>query len=539
MKNSLRLALALALIAPGPFAGQAAAQVIVSPRSIPAGIGGPVGVSGAPAMLAPALSSLALSPSAGLGTSALPAAAPSALYAAPSAAAADGPSRDRFSPAERASLPAGVWAKTKKLLRDTPAEIAILGTVGLLIGLGAGWHHEAAREASIPVGFSEIHQMEREAEAEGRAIGTMTRYLAGTNDMAMNVFNAWNIANERTLYGSPVPAFASELDYNAGQKLRIHKYELPHYFQSIPVEAAAARGMLESYDQVRRQAADAGGHLSRTWDESHHDVTHTEYDTHTVDDGNGKSHTETTSHEVYDYTNHHYSYDRGQGEASSSSLDALTLKGRAASFTETIPVAKQTNADGEYAAEKSRGLKRAITPEEALKYSRAWRDGSTLMTNLPTIHGRLADLARDADQWRADKTRAHDEAYRTYSHSDSGPKEYQTAERALAHDQELERSTAEILDGVDYAKAMTPVLQAKINELIAVQLDHKPGDAKALTKEVLTIAKTIYTKNFKNGFDVERFRAGVVALGALLGALLGGLLGWGADWAGNRRGWWR
>lgn len=523
MKNSLRLALALALIAPGTFTADAAAQVIRAPRVVPAAIGGPAAITAVPAMLAPSLTAPTLAPS---------------LAASP--APASGPTGPRLSPTEGAASPArSAWAKARQILRDTPAEVAILGAFGLMVGLGVGWHHEAAREASIPVGFSEIHQMEREAQAEQRAIGPMARYLAGTNDMTMNVFNAWNLANERTMYGNPVPNFASELDYNEGQKLRIHHYELPHYFQSIPGEAEAARRLLEPYAQVRGAAAAADDALERTWDDSHHDVTHTEWHTRTVDDGNGKSHTETYSEEVYDYTNHRYDYHRAEGEAAATSLDALAVKGRAASFTEAMPVAKITNADGEYAAEKSRGLKQALAPELALQYSHAWRDGSTLMTNLPAIHARLTDLARDADQWRGQKGAAHDEYYRTYSHSDSGPREFQTAERSLDHGRALESSVGEVLDGVDYTKAMTPVLKAKIDELIAVQLDHKPGDADKLAKEVLTIAKTIYSKNFKGGFDVDRFRAGVVALAALLGLIGGGLAGWAWDWTGNRRGWWK
>lgn len=558
MKKILRLALVLALAAPGPFVAEASAQTFRAAAGVPAMGRAPVVIPSAPSALAPsALSASILAP-------ALSASAASALAAAPAAAVPAavgwtaapmaGPSAPLLAPLSRAEEPResaqpgepgwkqkarSAWAKTRQVLRDTPAEVAVIGAIGLMVGLGIGWHHESAREASIPVGFSEIHQMERDARAEGREMGPMAKYLAGTNDMTMNVFNAWNVANARTTLGSPVPNFASELDYNAGLKMKIHHYELPDYFKMIPGQADAARSLLAPYEAVRRQAADANGHLSRTWDESHHDVTRTEWRTRTVDDGNGKSHTETYTEQVYDHTNHRYDYDRGQGEASSKSLDALKPVGAAASFTEVIPVAKQTNAEGEYAAETSRGLKKAISPEEAMKYARAWRDGSTLLTNLPTIHGRLQDLARDADQWRGDKNTAHDESYRTYSHSDSGPKEYQTVERSLSHGQALERAASEVLEGIDYTKAMTPVLQAKISELIAVQLDHKPGDAKALSKEVLTIAKTIYSKNFKGGFDVERFRVGVVLLATLLGALGGGLLGFGWDRLAARQGWWR
>ncbi len=473
MKHILRLALALALIAPGPFAADAAAQTFRAPKAVAITLSGLALIPSAPALFSTSLSAPGLTPIAGLTPVALTqAAAPLAAMAGPasrlafSARAASPQSEDPGEPGWKQKTRAA-WAKTKQVLRDTPAEVAIIGTIGLMVGLGLGWQHEAAREASIPVGFSEIHQMEREAGAEGRQIGPMARYLADANDMTMNVFNAWNTANKRTMAGSPVPNFASELDFNAGQKMRIHHYELPHYFKALPNEADAARRLLAPYDQVRGQAADANSQLSRTWDESHHDVTHTEWHTRTVNDGNGRSHTETDSEQVYDHTNHSYSYDRAHGEAASTSLDALAQKGRAASFTEDMRTAKQTNAEGEYAAEKSRGLRQVPSPEEALKYARAWKDGSTLMTNLPVLHARLGDLARDADQWRGEKSRAHDEHYTTTSRSDSGPREYQTVERALSHGRDLERSVSEVLEGVDYTRAVTPVLEAKIAEKLA------------------------------------------------------------------------
>lgn len=533
MKYILRLALALALVSPGPSAADAAAQAYRAPSAAATVPSGPAVIPNAPAALIPSVATLAALPVSVMAAPATPILPSFSLAASPTGGEPGGePGEPGWKRKTRAA-----WAKTKQVLRDTPAEVAILGTFGLMVGLGLGWNHEAAREASIPVGFSEIHQMERDAEYEGRQIGPMARYLAGTNDMTMNVFNAWNKANERATVGSPVPNFASELDYNAGQKLRIHHYELPHYFKSIPDEADAARRLLEPYEQVRLQAADANAQLSRTWDESHHDVMRTEWHTRTVDDGNGRSHTETYSTQVYDHTIHRYSYDRAHGEASSTSLDALTRKGRAASFTEDMPIAKQTNADGEYAAEKSRGLRQALSPQEAMTYASVWKYGSTLMTNLPVIHARLSELARDADRWRGEKNSAHDERYTTTSHWDSGPREYQTVERALSHGRDLERSVSEVLEGVDYTRAMTPVLEAKIQEFIAVQLDRKPGNAKKLCKEILSITKEIYAKNFKKGFDVKRFRAGIVALAALLGAFAGGLLGAGWDWLGKRRGW--
>jgi len=48
------------------------------------------------------------------------------------------------------------------------------------------------------------------------------------------------------------------------------------------------------------------------------------------------------------------------------------------------------------------------------------------------------------------------------------------------------------------------------------------------------MSKKFYTLNFKSGFDIERFRAEVVAALGLAGAVAGGLAGWGVDALGNK-----
>jgi len=77
------------------------------------------------------------------------------------------------------------------------------------------------------------------------------------------------------------------------------------------------------------------------------------------------------------------------------------------------------------------------------------------------------------------------------------------------------------------------LLREKISQYIT-PLD---GNARKLNKEIMNISKEIYKKNFKAGFDVERFRWGMIFLGGLVGTIAGGLAGWALDELGNK--YWR
>lgn len=523
----LHLSAILALSTPGSTAAQTVARAALGSHVAAAA---PVPVLDIPALAAAGIVAPVASP---------PRAAPSVVAPVASLQPAAAPvvvaqAAPAFATPRRPDPGGPGWRKKSQ------AAVAALVLVGLLSGIGLGWHNETLRDTRVPVGFSEISQMEREAKAAGREIGPVARYLTGTNDMTMNVFNAWNIANAGTSKDSDsvVPQFARELDMNAGSKLQIHRYELPHYFSTLPKTAEAAYSRLAPYDALGRQAADANARLESTWDYDRVDVDRMETRWVTVDDGDGKSHIETVTEWVYDHSNHSYDYKPKEGEAASRSLDVLTQKGRDAVFTEDMRPAALTHADGEYAAETSRGRRQAIDSEEALSLAATWKHGSTLMNNLPVIEGRLVDLARDAALWRDQKNSAHDDYYSTNSKSDSGPREYQTVQRALGRSQELERSISEIMTGIEATRTLTPALEAKIKEFIAVTIDHQPGDSHKLSQEVMSLTRQIYTANFKKGFEVERFRAWVVVLTAVAGAAVGGLIGAGADWMARRRGWW-
>ena len=100
-------------------------------------------------------------------------------------------------------------------------------------------------------------------------------------------------------------------------------------------------------------------------------------------------------------------------------------------------------------------------------------------------------------------------------------------------------SIAEIIDGIRYTKGTAPTLHNAVKNFIGIQLDKKTGDAEEKAEQVMSMAKTMYTKNFKNGFDIERFRTSVVLGSAIAGLLLGIGIGVGLDKIGNKYEWYR
>ena len=430
------------------------------------------------------------------------------------------------------------WGKKfVKLLRDTPAEILILASLGLTVGLGIGYKHESDRAKLIPVGFSEISQMEKDSERRNEEIGPMARYLTSVNDTTMKVFECMDIANKRTYTGNNLKSFASELEFKMDPSFRIHKYELYKFLPALPQQAKNALDELSELIEVRNEMNNVNGHFQNSWNDSHIDHYRTEVRTETYTDSEGHTHTRTYTVEVYDHTTHTYDYDKPEGEEASKDLDKVIKEHPSIAFTEKITPASKTNADGEYAAETSREKKKGqimFEDKEYMAIARTWYTGSTLMTNLPIIYQDWTALQTDSNQWREAKNTANSASYNTYSHSDPGPKEFQVARLTLDHGLEFTSSISEIVNGIEYVKVNAPVLEKKIREFIAVELDYKQGNGKKARDEIMAMSKKFYTLNFKSGFDIERFRAEVVAALGLAGAVAGGLAGWGVDALGNK-----
>ncbi len=418
-----------------------------------------------------------------------------------------------------------------------PMKIGI-GAVTLAAIFGAvSYNINLNREANRPVAFSEIEKTTRAFASEGKAVPPLTRVYSKVSDTVMKVNEASNIAFEISRSNS---AFAKELENKVEKSLKVHKL-IGEYANEIPQDADEALQSLSKLLQAIQELPPVNSAFSQAWTENHHDVYHTESRTRTVCSGSGSDrscHTETYYVQVYDYTIHTYNYYPQHGIKADQLLSAYLEKHPDMRIEERLVPATQTGPENEYAMEKS--MKKVlegkmIMPEQALAFANKWMTGSNLTKYEDDIQGDHADLQRLGPQWKEAKYNARDHRYITYSHFDSGPKEYRISEAALKNGQDLYREARKIVDGIKFAREAAPQLDAKIHEFIGVALDGKPGDADKLRGEVMDLAQGLYDKNFENGFDVSGFKWGEVILLSLLGATLGGLAGAGTHHVMEKR----
>ena len=414
------------------------------------------------------------------------------------------------------------WKRQWQSHLQDPGLRLLIGAVSLSVVFGgASYYLNDQKAKRTPVAFSEFGKTARSFEQKGEPVPPLTHFYSVTNDIVMQVFEAGNIANERSFFAD---AFPSELEFKMNKGVRVHT-QISKRAVELPPVADAALTSLDKFVQTIRELPPVIAAFDASWNDRHTDVTHTEYDTRQVCDSQNNCHTETTSREVYDYTIHKYTYHPDEGRKADALLSGFLARHADLNIEERLVQATSTEADNEYAIEKSMPeiFKGKIAAgDDALAFANSWATGSNLVKYQPVIASGHMGLKDSQPHWNAALNTASSKTYRTYSHSDSGPKEFQIARTAFNQAVTVYDSARRVVDGVEIARDGVPQLDAKIREYIGVALDGKPGDAGALKKEVIEQARNIYEKNFENGLDVRPFKWGEVAFFAVLGLIAGG-----------------
>ena len=432
-----------------------------------------------------------------------------------------------------------LWEKAKDILHTTSLEIAILAVLWAGIGIYHQTRAELRRSEKIPLAFSEIGAIERDAKKHNIKIWVITEYELKINDMCMKIFEAYNEAQYPFIPSQKTEIFAWNL-YNTMDMKHIYKYNLKDLLTQVPSYIPEVNNKLRKYQVVSDWLDIANSNLDKAWDEDHDDHYHTERRTRTVSDWNGKSHTETYTEQVYDNTTHSYDYDRQEGNAAAQNLNNIFKNVPNIALEEQVLKTKETNADGEYAAEKSRQLtwpSKRLSQQELLDIANTWYKGSTLLTNLNKLEREYPQLHQKTFEWNQQKKTAHDESYTTTSRSDSGPEEFQTVENTLSLWVEINDNLKEMLSVIEQTNTDVPLLKQKIEQFIDVWYTHagtQSWESKKLADEVLTLTKKIYKMNFKEGINVDRFRWGMIFLFALIGWALGAWAGAWLDYLDNK-----
>jgi len=418
--------------------------------------------------------------------------------------------------------------KAKRLILDTPIEIAIGAVLMGSIAGGISYHVQQGKEGQIPLAFSEIEQTTRDFAAKGQPVPPLTRMYSLTNDAAMKVFESNNIALAKDRSNE---TFAWELETRVDPSLKTHML-ISEIAQEMPQDARAALGSVEKLSGAERALPRIINELDNSWDASHYDVTHIHTWTTTSCDSKGKCTTTTHSETVYDYTIHTYNYHPGHGANAARAMNEFIAAYPNLNIEERLHLASQVGADNEGAMKKSMAQKfkdKAMTSAQALGFANTWATGSNLAAYLPVIYARQNDMNRLAPAWDNAKETAHYERYRTYHHYDSGPREYQIAQQAQSTATEIYNSANKITGGIQYAGQAVPQLTEKIREYIDVTHKRDTHESNRLRAEIMQDARNIYQQNFAGGFDVQPFKWWAIALFTAIGAGLGAAAGAGVD----------
>jgi len=430
------------------------------------------------------------------------------------------------------------FGKAKKFLRDTSIEIVIGGLMGLGLAGYLSHNAESNRDKLIPVAFSEISQIEDEAENKDVKLNSDTAYHAQLNDLVMKVFESWNDSwangkNSKDAYYE----FALILNNRMGGKTDF-RHTLSSLIKTVPDYTDDVLKELSEFDEARNKMVTVNKHFSNSWTESHVD----NYDMVWVTDYDSKGNPSGGHYDqVYDDTTHTYRYHKNDGDAASRTLDHVISDHGNLSKRIKIATASSVKDENLEAIKKSRKIERDQDSEDfdSLELANRWKTGSNMYKNRKFFASPFDDLRNDAELWRIAKNKSRNHRYNTYSHSDSGPKDYKVVENTLRHGRQFVNAIDEVMDGFRFTQKNVPEIDSKIFNFTDQMLkdesqrdpDFNPKDA---AYGIRDLATEMYSRNFKGGFDVSGYRGGIVALFSILGLVAGAASGFGADQAGKK-----
>ncbi len=436
----------------------------------------------------------------------------------------------------------------KTILRESAAIEVITGALVLSTVLGGWqWKYQCNQSKIIPLGFSEIAQIETQAKEQGKEVESQTRYLTAVNDLPMKVFESSNDSyrtvpriswyDETLVTGDNIHKFAYELRERQDKEKREKTYEkqylkLIDYFEVFPQIVENVEKDLNEFLMFRIAVAGVDSKFDNTWKYWREDFESLQPSIGL----NMEGELETTMEMQYDYSHHNYKYNNSFGQAAHNALeDTIDRFGNLR--MEKIMLANEFNTEGSEAAIVSRSdrdNKGELTEQELLKIANMWFYGATMTDNIPVALARLSSLKQLAPKWANAKDlieqRWHKGDYeRVSSRSHSGPIEYRLVQEIRQDTQKIHPLLMEVFDGINYAKQYVPILEQRINQLINIEFFNAKGNRKEVYKDIMEISRKIYRKNFKKGFDVEPFDVWPIFLFSLIGAAGGALVGKGID----------
>ncbi len=435
----------------------------------------------------------------------------------------------------------------KSIVNTNHIEIYATAAIGLAYAMQKSIRYELREAQRMPLAYSEIRQIQKDAQAEQREVGDITMFLTSVNDLCMKVFEC-NNKSYGPKYKSSIKGFAEEL--SANRSITRNGNSLKGLFSNSTRYSDKLKSTLKDHAAVVAHLRKINRALGKAWSEDHDHHYRTEIYPATVTYSDAKGNIKTKivmkTRQVYDYSIHQYWFVKRLGDDASTGYKTMYKAVTQLLLKEKIVPTSKVSDEGKETARKSRSSKVEFSDEDALTNSAMWFEGTLNDDDLEAVIGIYSKLKNKSKRWHdAKETAQAHYRKRTNSKSHSGPPEYRVAKSALNLGKDICDKIGGFIADMEMINERIPALQNDIEQYLyfvkydnayVVQGQEKQSKKKArkLKKKILEDTKEIYNEVFTQGIDTDLIKEWRVILWSLAGAASGGGVGALAEFLSNK-----
>lgn len=392
----------------------------------------------------------------------------------------------------------------------SPEGISVGAGLGVAALAGMLTNYFQQREANVfPVLFASKRELERENEG--------TDFYAAVNDLTMGVTELWNRSREQKNYRS----FVQDMR-NASS------HSLVRLVSDVQRSGATLLASLHQYSSLEGDAGETSEAFDASWDYYYNDVYRTETYLDTETDSKGNTRTVMKTRQVYDHTDHEWTFQRGNAENAQRMLESLLERFRPEGLydPELASLRVDQNFSDKEAIKKTilEDDEKDVTDEEAKGYANQWLEHARLSPLPQHVKGTLAELARTSPDAFETISASQDNYHETtYSQGPTtGPDGYEASRRLEGTCGNIADEISGVLSSINTSIGCANSLKEILDSTYNYQAKLNP---KRMAHKALDYAVESYLAAFPDsGIDVDqRVQAGVTMGLALIAGLAAGV----------------
>ena len=343
------------------------------------------------------------------------------------------------------------------VLAEPPVGGGVSGVLsGILAASGVHWHYR--RRAQV------LPHIPALAEAMDGAHDETTRFLAAVHEMTMSVTDAWNAARARKMTREKVEAL-------------IRTDALLPACAEVIAESPKVLSRHQGYGELSDRSEQARDAFDAAWTYRSQDNYRTETYIVTRTDSKGRTRTETRTRQVYEDTDHYFTFHRDSAKRAQALLLALldaepelelpvpqlsTLRVR----LDAVPEAQRMFLRRMVRDTVLEDEEAEVTDQEVEHYANQWLLGADLPRRLRAILGNLREL-RSCHKAELATLLSSNGSYHfnTRSRTHSGPPGFRSAQR-------LEKTADEVVEEWSAVRQMLSTCASVAEDLQAWATDH-------------------------------------------------------------------